>query len=235
MKGYNINIGSLIEGSIRGYHLSNKRGLIPHPATITRLCILVGVKGSWEDEEVCPRVSPLALTGVTKGPRNKKQKGIIEVETEPTEGNDNIEIENFLEKDPSAEEEEEMQCRMSPLSHSYPDMREIFHKPTESSRRNEGTAKLMEMLISMKKEMEDREKKRERQQLVKEEFLEADFKRKEKQWEQNLKQKEEEWKEEMDRREEELLEKMKASLEAFYNNQFNKDAELLTILRKREA
>ena len=28
---------------------------------------------------------------------------------------------------------------------------------------------------------------------------------------------------------------MKASLEAFYNNQFNRDAELLTILRKREA
>ena len=29
--------------------------------------------------------------------------------------------------------------------------------------------------------------------------------------------------------------KMKASLEAFYNNQLNRDAELLTILRKREA
>ena len=39
----------------------------------------------------------------------------------------------------------------------------------------------------------------------------------------------------MDIREKEILEKMKASLESFYNNQFNKDAELLTILRKREA
>ena len=28
---------------------------------------------------------------------------------------------------------------------------------------------------------------------------------------------------------------MRANLEAFYNNQFNKDAELLTILRKREV
>ena len=28
---------------------------------------------------------------------------------------------------------------------------------------------------------------------------------------------------------------MKANLEAFYNNRFNRDAELLTILRKREA
>ena len=138
MKGYKINIGSLIEGSIRGYHLSNKRGLIPHQKIITRLCILAEVKGSWEEEEVCPRVSPLALTGVTKGPRNKRQKGIIEVEVEPIEENDNMEIEIFLEKTPPAEEEEEMQCRMSPLSHSYPDMRENFPKPTESSRRNEG-------------------------------------------------------------------------------------------------
>ena len=38
----------------------------------------------------------------------------------------------------------------------------------------------------------------------------------------------------MDRREKVLLEKMKASLETFYNNQFNRDAELLTILKKRE-
>ena len=32
-----------------------------------------------------------------------------------------------------------------------------------------------------------------------------------------------------------MMEKMKANLEAFYNNQFKQDAELLNILRKREA
>ena len=83
--------------------------------------------------------------------------------------------------------------------------------------------------------MEEREKKWERQQQIREEFLLADFKRKEQQWEQNLKQKEEKWKEEMKRRGRELQEKMKASFEAFYNNQFNRDGKLLTILRKREA
>ena len=31
LKGYKINVGYLIEGTIRGYHLSNKRGLIPPP------------------------------------------------------------------------------------------------------------------------------------------------------------------------------------------------------------
>ena len=52
---------------------------------------------------------------------------------------------------------------MSPLSHSYPDVRENFPDHAKSSRRNEGIAEIMKMLISMKKEMEDREKKLERQ------------------------------------------------------------------------
>ena len=72
-----------------------------------------------------------------------------------------MEIENFLEKSPSAENEE-MHCRMSPLSHSCPDMRENFPKPAKSSKRNEGTAEIMEMLTLMRKEMEEREKKWER-------------------------------------------------------------------------
>ena len=157
LKGYKMNVGRLTDGSIKGYHQSRKRGLIPHPATITRLCILAGVKGIWEEEEVCPRVSSLTLTGVTKGPRNRKRKGIIEMEAKPIEGNDNMEIENFLGKSPLAEEEE-MQYRMNPLSHSCPDRREKFPKPAENSRRNEGTVEIMEILISMKKEMEDRER-----------------------------------------------------------------------------
>ena len=39
----------------------------------------------------------------------------------------------------------------------------------------------------------------------------------------------------MKRREKEYGEKMKASLEAFYINQFRRDEEMLTILSKREA
>ena len=40
------------------------------------------------------------------------------------------------------------------------------------------------MLVLMRKEMEEREKKWERQQDIREEFLEANFKRREQQWEQ---------------------------------------------------
>ena len=55
LKGYKLNAGAIIENSIMKYHEGNKRGMIPHPATITRLCIRVGVKGSWEEEEECPQ------------------------------------------------------------------------------------------------------------------------------------------------------------------------------------
>ena len=92
-----MNVGCLIEGSIRGYHSRNKRGLIPHPATISRLCILAGVRGSWDEEETCPKASPLTLTSVTRGPRNKNHKGIVELEAELGGENDNKEMETVPE------------------------------------------------------------------------------------------------------------------------------------------
>ena len=39
LKGYKINVGKIIEKSILGYSESKCRGMIPHPATITRLYI----------------------------------------------------------------------------------------------------------------------------------------------------------------------------------------------------
>ena len=44
-KGYKINVGKIIENSIMSYYISKYKGLIPHLATITILCILGGVKG----------------------------------------------------------------------------------------------------------------------------------------------------------------------------------------------
>ena len=80
LKGYKFSVGKIIENSILSYFKGCYRGLIPHPTTITRLCILGGVKGDWEEEERCPKASPLTLTRVTKGPKNRgKEK---EAETE---------------------------------------------------------------------------------------------------------------------------------------------------------
>ena len=97
-----MNVGGLIEGSIKGYHLTNKRGLIPHSTTISRLRIFAGVRESWNEEETCPKVSPLTLTGVTKGPKNKNQQRMVEVEAEPVDDNDHREMEAIPKQIPPA-------------------------------------------------------------------------------------------------------------------------------------
>ena len=47
LKGYKINVGTIIENSIMSYSIRKCRGLIPHPATITNLCLLGGVDEEW--------------------------------------------------------------------------------------------------------------------------------------------------------------------------------------------
>ena len=86
------------------------------------------------------------------------------------------------------------------------------------------------MLVSMKKEMEEREKRWEQQQKIKEEFLEADFRKREQQWEQMFKQRYEEWKEEIERRERALWTK---KINTFYNEQLKRDEDVLIFLEKR--
>ena len=200
LKGYKMNIGILIEESIRGYHHSNKRGLISHPTTITRLCLLAGVKGMWEKEEKCPRVSPLTLTRVTRGPKGKRHKEIMEVdaeaETVPIEENETREME-ALPEDIHPAVAKEAHFKMNPLSHSYPEVQEHLPSQAEGSRSREANIEIMEMLRSMKREMEERDQKWERQQKIREDFLEAAARKKEQMWEKNWKLREEEWKEEL--------------------------------------
>ena len=82
LKGYKFSVGKIIENVILSYYRGSYRGLVPHPALITRLCILGGVEGDWEEEETCPKVSPLTLTGITKGPKNRGNEKKVEVEKE---------------------------------------------------------------------------------------------------------------------------------------------------------
>ena len=56
-----------------------------------------------------------------------------------------------------------MQNIRSPLINSPPDVMETCFTPIESSRSNEGNAETMNMLVSIKKEMEEREKRWEQQ------------------------------------------------------------------------
>ena len=82
----------------------------------------------------------------------------MELEAKPPKENDNREMETVLEQIPQAEEEE-MPFRMSPLSHSRPKLREDFPELAESSRKDAGNIEMMEMLRSIKKDMEEREQK----------------------------------------------------------------------------
>ena len=64
------------------YSRSKCRGLIPHLATTTNLCLLGEVDEEWGKEETYPRASPLTLTRVTKGLKNIGNEKEIEVEEE---------------------------------------------------------------------------------------------------------------------------------------------------------
>ena len=169
LKGYKLNAGVIIENSIMKYHEGNKRGLIPHPATITWLCIRAGVKGDSAEEEECPNASPLTLIGVSKGPRNQKKKGVIvetnsrdeeesarqEEETLMVEDQEEQNQESQPEGNTSMFAEDMATDEISPIDYttplaSSPPMRNMdFIEPGESSRGAQENNQIMEMLISM--------------------------------------------------------------------------------------
>ena len=93
----------------------------------------------------------------------------------------------------------------------------------------------MEMLRAMKREMEETELKWERQQQIREEFIEAAARRKERMWEESWRIREEEHKEELKKQEEKMIERIKKNMQAFYNNQFKRDVDLLNIRKKKET
>ena len=77
--GYKFGVGKIIENSILSYYRGSYKGLVSHPALITRLCILGSVEGDWEEEEACPKTSPLTLTEIIKGPKKKGKEKEAEI------------------------------------------------------------------------------------------------------------------------------------------------------------
>ena len=167
LKGYKINVGTIIENSIMRYHEGNKRGVIPHPATITVLCLKVGVKGVWEAEEEVPLTSPLLLTGVSKGPRNQKKKGVLIKTREEApaarqeeENSENpFETNTFTFADNARQNEGSPMNFSIPLASSPPMQNRTSREQGESSRGAQENNSIMEMLISMQGRMEEREKR----------------------------------------------------------------------------
>ena len=129
LKGYKINVGKIIEKSILSYYGSNCRGMIPHLATITSLCLLGGVEAEWEKEETYPRASPLTLIGVTKGSRNR-EKG-IEKDVEEERG-----LERCYEPaqwESSSQRKQELQGSPSPILNAPSDLRQNHREQVGSS------------------------------------------------------------------------------------------------------
>ena len=79
LKGYKFGVGKIIENSILSYYRGSYRGLVPHLALITRLCILGSVKGDWEEEETCRKTLLLTLTGIIKGPKSRGKEKEVEI------------------------------------------------------------------------------------------------------------------------------------------------------------
>ena len=79
LKGYKFSV------SIMSYYRGGYKGLIPHLTLISRLCILGGVQGEWEEEDKCPRSSPLTFTAITKEPKNKGRGRQVEAVKEEEE------------------------------------------------------------------------------------------------------------------------------------------------------
>ena len=59
--------------------------------------------------------------------------------------------------------------------------------------------------------------------------------RREEQLKMIMEHKEEEFRKEMEKRDKDLLMKLQLSHEAFYNNQFNRDNQLLGLIKERDA
>ena len=64
--------------------------------------------------------------------------------------------------------------------------------------------------------------------------MEATARRKEQIWEENWRIREEEHKEELKRQEEKMMGRMQTCMQAFYNNQFKRDVELLNLMKEKE-
>ena len=211
LKGYKLYVGTLIENSIMRYHEGNKRGVIPHLATITVLCLKAGVQGAWEIEEEVPLTSPLLLTGVSMGPRNQKKKGVLikTREEAPAARQEEENSENPVETNIFTFADNEGQNEGSPMDFSFPlassppRQNRTFREQGESSRGAQENNAIMEMLLSMQNMMEERERRWSIQQQFRDNTYEAELKRRDQQWEEELQRREERFESELQRREQE--------------------------------
>ena len=190
LKGYKFSVGKIIENSFLSYYRGGCKGLIPHPALITRLCILGGDEGDWEKEENCPRTSPLTLTGITKGLKNRGREREAKVTRDEEE---HIEI-NQMQLKNEGPEKQQRQRSVSPILTLSPNVRQAHWEQAGSSEHQSNNAELMEMLRAMRQEMQERDNQLKVQLQLRDENLDVEVKRKDHNLKEALRLRDEEWK-----------------------------------------
>ena len=153
LKGNKFNVGKIIENSILSYYREGYKGLIPHLELITKLCILGGVEGDWEEKENFLRTSPLTLTRITKGIKNRGREREAEVAREEE---DHIEL-NQMQLESEAPEQQQRQRSVSPILTLSPDVRQGHQEQARSSEHQRNNDELMEMLRAMRQKMQERD------------------------------------------------------------------------------
>ena len=108
-----------------------------------------GVEEDWEEEENCPKTSPMTLTGITKRPKSKGNEREAKVAREKEE---NIKI-NHIQNDTTAQEQEQGLNSASPILTISPDVRQAHQEQAGSSQPQGNNIELMEMLRAMRQEM----------------------------------------------------------------------------------
>ena len=93
--------------------------------------------------------SPLTLTRITKGPKNRGKEREVEVARDEEE---NIEI-NQMKLESEAPEQKQRQRSVSPILTLSPNVRQAHQEQGGSSEHQSNNAELMEMLRALRQEM----------------------------------------------------------------------------------
>ena len=153
--------------------------------------------------------SPLLLTGVTKGPRNQKKKGVLikTGEEAPTarqerENSENPMGANTFTRAGNEEQDEGSPMDFSfPLASSPPMQGRTSREQGESSRGANENQAIMELLLSIQRKMEEREQRWNVQQQFRDNTYEVELKRRDRQLEDELQRREEKFETELRKKE----------------------------------
>ena len=212
------------------YYRGGYRGLIPHPGLISRLCILGGVQGEWEEKENCPKTSPLTLTGITKGPKNRgrgSQVEAVQEEEEPAELQ-HLHLEGETTKLP------QKQRGASSILPFSPEVRPVHQEYAEGFEPLRNNSTVLEMLNAMKQGMEEMDNQLKLQLQLRDEYMEDELRKRDQNLEEALNQRDEEWRSRWEQREQEFSEELKAREDAFIFERLKGENELFKIMMEME-